>query len=481
MDTVQSLRARATAHVTYSIERLFVAAVLVALSLLVYQVQAGAPLLAFSGWALLPAILYALCALLFLALAVGARKRSSPAFIQGFSLVQVGLDLCMIPLFAVLSAESLLLVLLCIPIVGSANLFHSRAPLTVSFLAALSILIVSIFGGVIRSLSVLAPFVFTFELMYIPVGLGELLLVFVCISVGSIASFYGKALRDRALLIATPRTPTANTQERAALHNEETHRATERALKAKEFEVERANERLSGLEKAKADFVSVATHQLRTPLAGIKWTFEMLLSGEQNPNQRELLEKGFAATERMVRIVNEILSIDKIEHERFDVVFTYGNILKLVEGSVVEFQAPAIGKGLRLNWLRPEGVVPDIEMDADKMRMVIDNLIENAIKYTPVSGDITVSLDTSRINSAHPVVGIVVRDSGIGIDEAAQHEIFNKFYRAPNARRSEPNGTGLGLYIAKTIVEAHHGSIWFESEAGKGTEFHAEFPIHQKP
>ena len=146
---------------------------------------------------------------------------------------------------------------------------------------------------------------------------------------------------------------------------------------------------------------------------------------------------------------------------------------------MVEFQAPAIGKGVHLVFNKPQGSVPLVELDIDKIRMVLDNLIENAIKYTPVGGEIMVTLNTDRVNAARAVIEIIVKDSGIGIDEKAQHDIFTKFYRATNAKRTEPNGSGLGLYIAKTIIEAHHGSIWFESTEGKGTEFHVELPVHQ--
>lgn len=477
MENAASVRARAQGNIAYSIERLFIVAALFALAIATYVTQGGSLVVVTPSHALIAPSIYAALALVMLLGSIAVRMNGGSGSLRVLSVIQIILDLLALPLIALLSNEFGILVLLMVPIIGSASLFHSRAPVTISLCASLVVLVAMLGGENLLTLPLLAPFSFSSDLISLPVPLSELLLILSFIIVGGIAAGYGRALRDRASLIATPR--AVKKSDVPTPSDEAYHAETARALQSKEYEVERANVRLSGLERAKSDFVSVATHQLRTPLAGIKWTFEALLQGNPNPNEQELLEKGFAATERMTRIVNEILSIDKIEHERFDVSFEYTDPVKMIEGSVVEFQAPAIGKGVHLTFNKPEGSVPLVEIDLDKVRMVLDNLIENAIKYTAVGGEIKVALNTDRVNAAHAMIELIVKDSGIGINESAQHDIFTKFYRAPNAKRAEPNGSGLGLYIAKTIVEAHHGSLWFESEEGKGTEFHVELPVHQ--
>lgn len=478
MENVVAVRARARANVTYAVERLFIVASFIAITVTVYVIQGSSLVVRSPRYALIIPFVYGVLALVLLLVSIAIRINGSSRSVHVLSVLQILIDLVMLPLFALLSGEVGVLALLIVPISGGASLFQSRASVAISLWASLFVLAVVLSGGSILTLAFLTPFSFASNLIALPIPLFGLFFILSFIIVGGINAHYGKALRDRSLLLATPRTvqkgASSPQQSDAAYHEE-----TARVLQSKEYEVERANARLSGLDRAKSDFVSVATHQLRTPLAGIKWTFEALLQGNPNPNDQELLQKGFAATERMTRIVNEILSIDKIEHEHFDVSFAYTDPIKLIEGSVVEFQAPAIGKGVHLIFNKPEGSVPLVEIDLDKIRMVLDNLIENAIKYTSVGGEIIVTLNTDRVNAARAIVELVVKDNGIGIDEKAQHDIFTKFYRAPNARRTEPNGSGLGLYIAKTIVEAHHGSIWFESSSGQGTEFHVELPVHQ--
>ena len=480
MENVAGVRARAEANIVYSIERLFIVAALLALSLTTYVIQGGSVVVRAPARALLfiPSI-YALCGIVLLLASIAVRMNGSARQLRTLSFLQITLDLLILPVAALLSGGWGILIFFILPVVGSAGLFHSRAPVSVSLVASFMVLIVSLGEESVVALPFLSPFIFVSDIISLPLPLPELIFILALIIAGGSAAGYGRALHDRAALLAAPRMTRRESVPPPTASEVTDHEETARVLQSKEYEVERANARLSGLDRAKSDFISVATHQLRTPLAGIKWTFESLLQGNPNPNEQELLEKGSAATERMVRIVNEILSIDKIEHERFEVSFEYIDPVTLVESSVVEFQAPAIGKGVHLTFNKPTDAVPLVELDVDKVRMVLDNLIENAIKYTVVGGTILVALNTARVNAAHAVIELVVKDSGIGISEKAQHDIFTKFYRASNAKRAEPNGSGLGLYIAKTIVEAHHGSIWFESEEGKGTEFHVELPVHQ--
>ncbi len=259
--------------------------------------------------------------------------------------------------------------------------------------------------------------------------------------------------------------------------------ATTRRLSAKEFELSSANQRLRELEDAKTKFVSVTTHQLRTPLAAIKWTFFMLLNkqlGEITPDQQEFLQKGLTSTERMIKIVNELLSINLSDNTSDAYQFEAVPLENLIKSILGEFYSPAQSKQISLILKPSSPNLPSVRADQGKLRMVLENLIDNAIKYTGKSGQVTVTIDDSDLNSSHPKLEVIIRDSGIGLSPEAKQKIFQKFYRAPEAVAVEPDGSGLGLFIAKDIIEKHGGAIWFESNDGVGTVFHFTLPLFQK-
>jgi signal transduction histidine kinase len=263
-----------------------------------------------------------------------------------------------------------------------------------------------------------------------------------------------------------------------------------RELYSKELALTIANKHLQTLEEAKSKFVAVTTHQLRTPLAAIKWTLDMLAKsqlGTVTEDQKKFLLQGLASTERVISIVNDLLKVDAIDTERSDYTFRPTDLLKLVSDIIFEFTNQALIKKINFVFLKPQTAVPFIEMDASKIRMVIENLIDNAVKYTPVGGKITVEISDQRINSAEGAVEIIVADSGIGIPANENDKIFQKFFRASNAIKAEPDGSGLGLFIARDIIEKHGGAIWFKNNPGEGqlvdsqgTAFAFTLPLHQK-
>lgn len=260
--------------------------------------------------------------------------------------------------------------------------------------------------------------------------------------------------------------------------------AITRTLSAKEFELINANRRLRELENAKAKFVSVTTHQLRTPLAGIKWTFNMLQTGQLGSitdEQKEFIDKGVDSTQKMIQIVNDLLHINLADDQTADaLILEPVDLPALVEEVAAEFFSPAGSKKINLTVSKPAGALPPVSADRGKIKMSLENLVDNAIKYTPMSGQVTINISDKNLNSANPNIEISVRDSGIGISQADQSKIFQKFFRSTKAVSVEPDGSGLGLYIVKDIVEKHHGSVWFESEAGQGTTFHLSLPLKQK-
>ncbi len=256
-----------------------------------------------------------------------------------------------------------------------------------------------------------------------------------------------------------------------------------RELFAKELELTLANRKLRTLEEAKSKFISVTTHQLRTPLSAIKWTFDMAAKGQLGENEEEkhkIFAQGLAGTERVISIVNDLLKVDMIDSEQSAYDFRPVSVVELVESVVMEFEARTKGKDLEIILTKPQNSVPYIEIDADKIRMALENLIDNAIKYNFPKGKVMIDISDTRLNSADASLEISVSDTGIGIPRGEEDKMFQKFFRATNAIKQEPDGSGLGLYIARDIVEHHGGAMWFERPASGGTEFHFTLPLHRK-
>ena len=230
------------------------------------------------------------------------------------------------------------------------------------------------------------------------------------------------------------------------------------------------------IEKMKTEFVSVAAHQLRTPLSAIKWTIRMILDGdvgEINEEQRELLEQTYISNERMIRLINDLLDVSRIEEGRLLYDQKDARIEDVLESVIEASQEMLRNKNMVLEVNKKE--TPKVKIDKEKMGVVIQNLLENAIKYTEQGGKIKITLDNDEKN-----VIFKIEDSGVGIPKSQQDRIFTKFFRAENVTRMETNGTGLGLYTTKNIVQAHKGQIWFESEENKGTTFYFTIPINNK-
>ncbi len=256
-----------------------------------------------------------------------------------------------------------------------------------------------------------------------------------------------------------------------------------RELYSKELALTLANNHLQTLEGAKSKFVSVTTHQLRTPLAAIKWTLDMAAKGQLGAvteEQKKYLLQGLISTNRVISIVNDLLKVDSIDTERAEYIFHPTDLVKLISNLIFEFTNQAMIKKINFLFLKPQNPIPMIELDADKVRMVLENLIDNAVKYTPEGGKVTIKISDERINSAESAVLVSVNDSGIGIPAGEADKVFEKFFRASNAIKKEPDGSGLGLFIARDIIEKHNGSIWFETHPGAGTTFSLTLPLHQK-
>ncbi len=223
------------------------------------------------------------------------------------------------------------------------------------------------------------------------------------------------------------------------------------------------------IERLKTEFVSIAAHQLRTPLSAIKWTLKMLLDGdvgEVSEEQRSFLEKGYESNERMINLINDLLNVARIEEGRFLYELEEVSLVEIVEKIINLVKSAAKQKKIKLNFKKPVKKIPLVKVDEEKIELVVQNLLDNAIRYSKAGGEVTVSVEYDKMG-----VRVMIQDSGIGIPEKQQNRLFKKFFRADNAVKKKTEGTGLGLFICKNIIEAHGGKIWFESEIGKGTTF----------
>ncbi|USN53795.1 MAG: hypothetical protein H6760_01335 [Candidatus Nomurabacteria bacterium] len=241
-------------------------------------------------------------------------------------------------------------------------------------------------------------------------------------------------------------------------------------------QLEQANEHLKQLDQAKSEFVSIASHQLRTPMTGIMGYLSMMVQGDfgkMEPEHTKLLTELLSESQRMIRLINLFLNVSKIESGKMTINKQPTQIKDLIDQQIKDQKKPAEDKGLVLK-VEVDKELPIIEADGDKLMNVVQNLIDNAIKYTE-RGSVTV-----RAFQTDGHIQVEIQDTGVGIKREDVHELFGKFVRGSGIAQINPDGSGLGLFIAKSIVEMHGGKIWVESEGeGKGTKFAFTIPITQ--
>ncbi|MFZ1655069.1 MAG: HAMP domain-containing sensor histidine kinase, partial [Candidatus Moraniibacteriota bacterium] len=240
-----------------------------------------------------------------------------------------------------------------------------------------------------------------------------------------------------------------------------------------------ANMELRRLDNAKSEFISIASHQLRTPLTAIKGFVSLLLEGaygQLEPNVSDALNKVYLANNRLMNLVENLLNISRIEAGRIQYQFAPARVDDILMELRDMFLLAAHAKGLKLGITLPKDPLPMLQIDSAKIREAISNIIDNSIKYTE-TGEIAVVAE-----KAGNRVTITVTDTGVGIDADDLPHIFKKFERGKDASKVNVSSTGLGLYVGKSFIEAHGGSITVESAGkDKGTRFVISLPINHSP
>ncbi len=239
-----------------------------------------------------------------------------------------------------------------------------------------------------------------------------------------------------------------------------------------------SNRKLKMLDETKDDFISMASHQLRTPLTSAKGYLSLVLDGDAGPlksQQRKLLTQAYISSQRMVYLIADLLNVSRLRTGKFIIDPSPVNLAEVVADEVEQLTETAQARSLELSYTRPEHF-PSLMLDDTKTRQVVMNFIDNAIYYTPAGGHIQLIL-----NETPHAVELRVVDDGIGVPKAEQHHLFSKFFRAKNAQKARPDGTGLGLFMAKKIIVAQGGAIIFTSQESKGSTFGFVFPKNPTP
>lgn len=245
------------------------------------------------------------------------------------------------------------------------------------------------------------------------------------------------------------------------------------------------------LEQAKSEFVSLASHQLRTPLSAINWYSEMMLdqdTGKLTKDQQEYMKEIYEGNQRMIELVDSLLNVSRLEVGKLKNDPQDVSMVELADSLEKEMQTSIITKNLTLTRnIQPK--LPIVSADPKLVRMIVQNLLSNAVKYTPPKGKVTLTMHKATedeikkagIKDTGNFLFISVSDTGYGIPKEQQGKIFEKLFRADNVRKMDVEGTGLGLYIVKEVAKKLGGDIWFESTESIGTTFYVVIPFKTKP
>jgi len=249
----------------------------------------------------------------------------------------------------------------------------------------------------------------------------------------------------------------------------------EREVEKATAELKEAYEELKKLDKAKSEFISIASHQLRTPLTAIKGYISMMrekLYGKPPEKMGKPLENIYISNERLIKLVNDLLNVSRIESGKMEMNLEKLSMEEMITSAIEELRNAAKEKNIYLKWEKPEKPLPKVLIDREKMRQVILNVVDNAIRYTERDG-VTIKLKIENLKFK-----IIVQDTGAGLTKYELSKMFESFSRGAAGTRLYTEGVGLGLYVAKRFIEMHNGKIWAESKGkDKGSTFYIELPL----
>ncbi len=283
-----------------------------------------------------------------------------------------------------------------------------------------------------------------------------------------------RAYRHRCLL-------RENKQLLAQLQEANAHLESEVEKRTRELKA--ANESLRNLDRLKNDFVSIVSHELRTPLAVITLEAQMLASGMQfSPDRQREIHQALLINARRLQIqIDDLLDFALIERGELELKFTACSINQIVRDVVDLYSARAAEKHLKMTLNLPPTTQLSVVADGPRLRSALIHLVDNAIKFTPEQGMVTISVHSMVFvpDTETPAIAVVVRDTGIGIPPETQQNLFTAFNQADMSTTRRFGGMGMGLALAKRIVEAHGGKITFKSDAGQGSLFALWVPVRQ--
>jgi len=236
-------------------------------------------------------------------------------------------------------------------------------------------------------------------------------------------------------------------------------------------------ERITEASRMKSEFVSIVSHQLRSPLSNLKWAIELLMSGKINSISEKELEYFKILREnsdRMTELISDLLIVSRIETARLPINNKEFSLVELTEGLIKVFNPFVQASNINMVF-KPEENLPKIFADPSQIRLVVENLLDNAVRYVKGKGDILIKMGRRK-----NIILFEIKDDGVGIPKSDHKFIFQKFFRSENALRHQTQGSGLGLYIAKAIVDKSGGKIGFKSEENKGSTFWFTLPINKK-
>jgi len=240
------------------------------------------------------------------------------------------------------------------------------------------------------------------------------------------------------------------------------------------FAITQSFERLIEANRMKSEFVSIVSHQLRSPLSNLKWALELLMSGRLGNIEAPQLEyfrilKDSSA--RMRELVRDLLIVSRIEQGKLPLQTVEVSLPPLIKDLILEFTPLAEASNVAIKF-EPDSSLPNVLADPFKIKLVVENFLDNAIRYIKGNGKVGI-----KLSREDHFLHFQIRDNGVGIPKEDQKYIFKKFFRSSNALKRQTQGTGLGLYIAKSIIERSKGKIWFQSKEDKGTILHFTLPI----